>query len=177
MLLVNVYHCMGNQSEEAIATERANEDIPEIAARDIVIAGISGFLGILAMIPFFAIAYLLGALSPEAFGALAELVGMPRESVLTLPIGVFIFIGGGITTLPLLFVALAEFLPPRRSVALRGVSYAVIVWTGFLIAFWSGESGTELLVYVLTTLLAHIAYGYVLGGVFDHYAEPPDYNV
>lgn len=161
----------------AATGEQTGKRETDIGIREILIAGGAGFVGMVAMVPFFAVGYALGVISPDAFAGLAELLGVPAESSLAFPLGAFIFVGGGITTLPILFVSLAEFLPPARSTALRGVTYAVIIWTGFLIAFWTGQTGLQLWGYVLVSLLAHVAYGYVLGSLFLRYAHIPRYEV
>lgn len=164
---------MANSPHGTITPDTAND----LDFREVLVAGGAGFAGMVAMIPFFAVAFLLGALSPEAFAGLAELLSIPANSPLAFPIGAFIFIGGGMTTLPLLFISLAEFLPPKRSIPLRGVTYAIIIWTGFSIAFWTGQGGLQLATYLVITLLAHMAYGYVVGWLFSRFEDLPKYKV
>ena len=77
----------------------------------------------------------------------------------------------------MLFVSLAEFLPPERDVGLRGVSFAVIVWTGFLMAFSTGQTGRTLVLYAALSLAAHVAYGYALGALYDRFVDAPRYDV
>lgn len=168
---------MTNGAGATATAESTGKRPTDIGIREILIAGGAGLVGMLAMIPFFAVGYVLGVISPEAFAGLAELLGVSAGSPLAFPLGAFIFVGGGMTTLPLLFVALAEFLPPARSIGLRGVTFAVVIWTGFLIAFWTGQSGILLGGYVVVSLLAHVAYGYVLGTLFGRFARIPRYEV
>lgn len=137
-----------------------------------VVAGGAGLVGMVAMAPVLGIAWLVGALQPSAFAGLAEIVGLGPNFV----VGALIFVLGGMVTLPLLFVSLAVFLP-GRTVAIRGLSYATIVWTGFVVAFYSGETGAMLALFLGITLVAHWVYGYVLGFLYDRYATIPIYDV
>ncbi|QLG26832.1 hypothetical protein HUG10_04430 [Halorarum halophilum] len=168
---------MSNSSETASETESGGNSSRNITPRKLVIAGGAGFVGILAMLPFFAVAYTFGALTPVAFASLSELVGISTTSPWAFPVGVILFVGAGMTMLPILFVSLAGFLPPERSLGLRGVAFATIVWTGFFFAFEIDQSGVTFWVFVVTTLLAHFAYGYVLGSLFGRYARVPSYDV
>jgi cytochrome c oxidase subunit 1 len=144
-----------------------------IGVREAGVAAAAGLAGMAAMAPLLALGVLTGLLTPGAFAGLAEIVGLGPD----LAIGLFIFVGGGLTTLPLLFVSLATFLPPARSVALRGATFAVVVWSGFAVAFYDGQTGLALAGFLALTLLAHVVYGYVLGAVYDRRAEIPDYVV
>lgn len=168
---------MSNSSETTTGTESESNGSSDLTPRKVAIAGGAGFVGILAMLPFFAAAFAFGALTPVAFASLSELVGISTSSPWALPVGVLIFVGAGVTMLPLLFVSLAGFLPPEGSLGLRGVSFAAIVWTGFYFAFEIDQSGLTFWVFVVTTLLAHFAYGYVLGSLFGRFARVPSYNV
>lgn len=134
-----------------------------IGTHELLVAAGAGLAGQAAMVPFFVAAYPLDATSPASFVGVAELIGTSAGAPLALPVGVALFVAGGTVTLPLLFVALAEFLPPERDVGLRGVSLAVVVWTGFAIAFSTGQTGRTLGVYAALSLGAHVAYGYALG--------------
>ncbi|WP_224335238.1 DUF6789 family protein [Haloprofundus halobius] len=138
----------------------------------VTVAAGAGFGGMVAMTPILAVGLLLGVIEPSAFAGLAEIV-MLGESF---PIGMFIFVAGGMTSLPLLFVSLAVFLP-GKTLARRGVSYATIVWTGFIIAFYTEQTGATLAGYLALTLVAHWVYGYVLGLLYDRYAAIPQYEV
>lgn len=52
-----------------------------------------------------------------------------------------------------------------------GFVFATIMWTGFLVAFYSSQAGLALVLYLLLTLLAHWAYGVLLGLVFSVVAQ------
>jgi cytochrome c oxidase subunit 1 len=137
-----------------------------------VIAGVAGLAGVLAMSPLLFVAWALGALDPAAFAGLAEIVNLGADPLL----GALIFVGGGATTLPLLFVAWALFFP-GETLPRRGIVHASIVWTGFAIAFYSGQAGVALALYLVLTLAAHVVYGAVLGYVYGRLATIPVYEI
>jgi cytochrome c oxidase subunit 1 len=99
-------------------------------------------------------AALVGVLDPAAFAELAELVGLPAVPLL----GAGLFLVGGTVTWPLVFLAFAEYLPGRLLFE-SGLSFATIIFPGFAIAFYSGQSGLALLGYLAFGLSAHWAYG------------------
>lgn len=165
-----------SETPDGARPEAASREYPSLDVRDALVAGGAGLAGMVAMLPILLVAYLLGALNPEAFTALAEIVGLGGTPYSFL-IGMIIFVGGGMTTLPLLFVSLAEFLPPANDIPISGVTYATVVWTGFVIAFDPGLDGLMFGLYLVMTLAAHWAYGYVLGEVYSRYATVPAYRV
>ena len=172
---------MSGASDEA-RPEAASREYPRFRARDALAGAVAGLGGMAAMVPVLLVAYVAGALEPRAFTALAEIVGLaPTVSVgggsYGLLIGAIIFVGGGMTTLPLLFVSLAVFLPPADNIPLAGVTFATVIWTGFAIAFYTGQTGVALALYLALTLIAHWAYGYVLGALYPRFAPVPIYDV
>lgn len=102
----------------------------------------------------------------HVFVILAALLG--SDSVL---LGLVLFFGGGMLTWPLLYITLGQYLPGEG--ATRGMVFAAILWLGFAPGFSGGILGAEapavvqggagLLVYLLVTLFAHLAYGAILG--------------
>jgi hypothetical protein len=160
---------MANRAESATTTVR---ETGGIGVRELATAMGAGFVGTLAMSPLLAVAWLLGVVSPRAFEALAALTGLGAS----LPLGVFIFVGGGTTTLPLLFVALAMFMPGRTTTE-KGIAFAVVVWTGWSIAFFTGQTGLALLGFLVVGLLSHVVYGGVLGALYGRFASFPEYDV
>jgi len=44
------------------------------------------------------------------------------------------------------------------------------MWTRFVMAFYTGQSGLLLVAYVILTFLAHVFYGLSLGAVFNYFA-------
>ncbi|KTG08628.1 hypothetical protein AUR64_18355 [Haloprofundus marisrubri] len=153
-------------------TQETSDQEAGLSLDMVTVAAGAGLGGMIAMTPILVVGILLGVLSPSAFAGLAEIVMLGDSFA----IGSFIFIAGGMTSLPLLFVSLAVFLP-GSTLARRGVTYATIVWTGFIIAFYTQQTGTALAGYLVITLVAHWAYGYVLGLLYDRYAAIPQYDV
>ncbi|WP_336000365.1 DUF6789 family protein [Halorientalis halophila] len=132
---------------------------------DTLYGAIGGLLGTLAMSGVLFTAAFIGVFDVAAFAELAGLVGL-RESALA---GYLLFIVGGVTTWAILFRAIAEFLPGQVLVV-SGLSYATIMSTGFMIAFYTGQSGLELVGYLGFVLVAHWLYGLGLAGTI-RYAE------
>jgi hypothetical protein len=160
---------MANRAEQTTTTVRESSDI---GVREIATATGAGFVGTLAMSPLLAVAWVLGVVSPGAFESLAALTGLGAS----LPLGVFIFVGGGTTTLPLLFVALAMFMPGRTTTQ-KGIAFAAVVWTGWSIAFYTGQTGLTLVGFLVVGLLSHVVYGGVLGTLYGRFASFPEYEV
>ncbi|WP_224449376.1 DUF6789 family protein [Haloprofundus salilacus] len=154
------------------ATQETSDQEAGLSLDMATVAAGAGLGGMVAMTPILAIGILLGVLEPSAFAGLSEIVGLGPSFL----IGTVIFVGGGMTTLPLLFVSLAVFLP-GATLARRGVSFSSIIWTGFAIAFYSEQTGAALAGYLVLTLVSHWAYGYVLGVLYDRYAAVPQYEV
>ncbi len=163
---------MRNEPETHSSKETSRES-GQIGIRELSVASLSGLVGMVAMQPLFGIATVLGVLDPLAFAEFANIVGYGLD----LWGGVGIFVAGGVTVLPLLFITLGNYLPPASSVPLRGVTYGTIVWTGFVIAFYTGQTGTGLAMYLLLTLGNHWIYGVVLGSVYTRYASVAVYEV
>lgn len=160
---------MANRAESATTTV---QETGGIGVREIVTAASAGFVGTVAMSPILAVGWILGGVSPAAFESLATLTGLGAS----LPLGVFIFVGGGTTTLPLLFVALAMFMPGRTTTQ-KGVAFAAVVWTGWSIAFFTGQTGLTLVAFLVVGLLSHAVYGGVLGALYGRFASFPEYEV
>ncbi|KTG27465.1 DUF6789 family protein [Haloferax profundi] len=158
------------ETTSQVAVER--EEAKGIGVREISSSALGGVVGTLAMAPFLGIAWLLGAIEPEAFAALATIVGLGSS----FPIGAFIFVGGGIVTLPILFVSLGMFMP-GRTVRQKGAVFGGIMWTGFIVAFFTGQVGLTLVTYLALTLVGHLAYGAALGSVYGRLADVPEYQV
>lgn len=156
------------------ATESPTDAAADLVGifKDGVIGAVAGAAGTVMLSAVLFVALNLGTFDSAAFGGLAELVGI-GESVL---VGYVIFFAGGMTTWPLLFVSLQEYLP-GSTLALRGVTFATVTWTGFLGAFYTGQSGLALAGYVVFSLVAHWAYGFTLGSVFEYFLERVDTRI
>jgi hypothetical protein len=159
--------------------ERVTGESESKAANDLrrvvvggVVGAIAGGLGTLVDSVVLYVAILLDAFDPAQFGELASLAGIGDPFIGTGDplVGYLIFVGGGMTTWPFLFAALHQYLPGWR-MAVSGVTFAAIGWSGFAIAFYSGETGVALALFVALTFLGQCLYGVVVGLVFE-YAEP-----
>ena len=161
----------GEAVDSGIATTETEPELGTLAGivTDGIIGAVGGFAGTALMTVVFLVASTLGGFDLASFATTAELVG--AEAVfgadLLVPIGYVIFLGGGMTTWPLLFASLGEYLP-GETYAKRGLVYGFVLWSGFALAFYGGYTGLGLVVYVLTTLLGHLGYGFALGSVFDY---------
>jgi cytochrome c oxidase subunit 1 len=125
-------------------------------------AAIGGLVGTVLMSGGLGTAALVGVLDPASFGELAELVGLPADPLL----GAALFLVGGTVTWPLLFLAFQEYLPGRLMFE-TGLVFATLIASGFVIAFYSGQSGLSLIGYLGFVVVAHWAYGLGLTVTFQ----------
>jgi cytochrome c oxidase subunit 1 len=115
----------------------------------------------------------IGALDPASTAGLAAIVGLGESRV----VGYVLLSAAGVVLWPLLFIAIGERVP-GGSAPLRGLSFGTVMWSGFVLAFYAGQSRSALVIYATTTLLAHWAYGFVLGTAFDFLADRiPDFDI
>lgn len=162
-----------SSEQETRSSKEISRESGQIGIRELSVAALAGLAGMVAMQPIFGVATIIGVLDPVAFSGFANIVGYG----LNFWGGVGIFVLGGITVLPLLFITLGNYLPPATSVPLRGVTYGSIVWPGFVLAFYTGQSGPALVIYLVMTLINHWVYGAVLGSVYTRYASIAVYEV
>lgn len=155
-------------ADESMTTESPDEVLSDIAVlvRDGVIGAAAGFAGTTAMTVVLFIAVSFDAFDFSSIAALSEIVGL-GDSLL---IGYLIFLAGGMVTWPLLFASLGRYVP-GGSTPQRGLSFATVMWTGFVLAFYTEQTGLALALYAVLTLVAHWIYGFVLGAAFDFFAE------
>ena len=161
-----------SQKETGMARPEADSEGRLLGVKQAALGAAAGLAGMAAMAPFLGAAWALDAFELAAVAGLSDIVGFDGSFLL----GSVIFVGGGMTTLPLLFASLAVFLP-GEAMSAKGAVFGAIVWTGFAVAFWSEQTGATLALYLLFTLLAHLAYGTVLGTLYGRYAEIPVYDV
>jgi len=131
--------------------------------RNAALGVVGGLVGTLLMAGGLGTAVLVGVLDPASFGELAALVGLPASPLL----GTVLFLIGGTVTWPLLFLTFQEYLPGRLLFE-TGLVFATLISTGFVIAFYTGQSGLALLGYVGFVLVAHWAYGLGLTVTFQY---------
>ncbi|WP_339103615.1 DUF6789 family protein [Haloterrigena salinisoli] len=122
-----------------------------------------GLVGTLLMTGVLLVAVALGVFDLESFADLATLVGLPAN--LALGYGLFLF--AGMTVWPLLFLSLGEYLPGELTF-ITGLWYATVIASGFVIAFYTGQTGLELVTYLVFALLAHWIYGLGLAGMITY---------
>lgn len=99
----------------------------------------------------------LGA--PES---IARFVGVPGHRY----IGLAIFIAVGILVWPVVFAAIEDrlaSLPGGRDVAIRGVVFGLLLWIAFLVLGSGQLTWPFVVLYLLFTLIGHVAYGFTLG--------------
>lgn len=146
--------------------------------RDVVLTAVlGGLLGVIAMLPVLAgIPRLLGEFRTQPvvdFAALGMVIGLEPS----LALGVAIFVLAGTVVLPLLFVVAGAFLPPRQPRRVRGVTFATLMWTGFVLAFWPGGNWITVVLFLGFSLAAHWIYGLVLGATVERLVGIPEHDV
>ncbi|WP_324756080.1 DUF6789 family protein [Haloarcula sp. GH36] len=159
-------------AEESVTDAEEFDSLAGIVA-DGVVGAAGGLVGTAMMSVVFLIAQSLGVFSISDFAILTELVGLSGY-VPEVLVGFIIFLGGGMFPWPLLFASLKAYLPGQSSDAVSGAFFGGAMWTGFVLAFYTGQSGIALGLYAVLTLLAHVVYGVGLGMVFDYFATRPD---
>lgn len=139
---------------------------------DGVVGAAGGMVGMALMTVVLLIAESLGAFSRASFATLTELMGLDGV-VPAVTFGYLVFLAVGLVQWPLLFAALKSYLPGASDPA-KGVVFGTTLWSGFVIAYYGGYQGTALALYVVLTLIAHWAYGFGLGLVFQYFTTRPD---
>lgn len=151
-------------------------DIP-ITGRIVFAAMSGGLLGTILMLPI-----LVGVpnlLNLFRTNPITEFAGFGAFFGLepSLELGIALFLIGGTVVLPLMFVVVGAFLPPRSPRFVRGATFATIFWTGFVPAFWPEGGALVVGIFLLVSLVSHWVYGLTLGYVLDHTTEIPQHNV
>ncbi|MFB6161602.1 MAG: DUF6789 family protein [Haloferacaceae archaeon] len=126
-----------------------------------VLVGIPGLLGLFRTAPI------------TDFAGIAGFFGVEP----TLALGVALFGAGGTVVLPLVFLVIGSFLPPKTPRAVRGVTFATCFWIGFVTAFWPGGSTATGALFLVLSLLGHWTYGLTLGAVLDRTTGIPQHEV
>lgn len=101
------------------------------------------------------------------FDAIARFARVPGEPAL----GFVIYALVGTVAWPLLFLSLEEYVPLDLDPAVAGMLMGTVLWFAFAIIGRGDMGGPLLLVYLTFTLLAHLAYGFVLGAVYARFAD------
>ena len=101
--------------------------------------------------------------APES---IARFVGVPGHRY----IGLAIFIAVGILVWPVVFAAIEDYLaglPGGRDTAIRGVFFGLLLWIAFLVLGTGELTWPFVVLYLLFTLIGHVAYGFTLGVVYQ----------
>lgn len=134
--------------------------------RDIVSALVSGVVGTAVVVVTLYVGDALTGFALDPFGPLSRFVGEESDPV----VGFLLFAAIGVFAWPFLFLTLVEYLPGGPDV-LSGLLFGVVLWVGFVVAFAPAIGPVSLVVYLFVTLVAHLAYGFVLGEVYQRFAE------
>lgn len=140
-------------------------------------AMLCGFVGMVAYLPVLVgIPLVLDLFSTEPivrFSSFFAFFGLEQSFAL----GIALYVLGGTLFLPVQFLVVGAYLPPEEPRFARGVTYALIYWTGFLLVFWPGGTFLANALFVITSLLYHILYGGTLGYLIDRWEQIPQHAV
>lgn len=161
---------------ESVATGEREEAMP-ITARRIVTAIVGGFLGIVLMQPLLVgVPYVLNLFRTKPLLAFAEFAHFLAIEP-SIPIAIYMFIFGGAVVLPLIFLVVGAFLPPKSPMYARGMTFATMFWTGFVFVFWPGGGAFTIAVFLVVSLVGHWLYGAVLGFTVEALVGIPIHEV
>jgi hypothetical protein len=167
------------RQEDDVAIDVSEDATPEFdrfvgVLTDGVVGGLGGLAGTVTMTVVLLAGSSVGAVNVEQFSLLASLLGFDVLLPVTdVAAGYLVFLAIGMFVWPLLLASIGRYLPGDRF-AVKGIPFGVALWTGFSIQFYSGESGSLLLAYLAITLVAHVAYGFSVGTVFDYFSTRPE---
>lgn len=168
---------MSEHTTESTRIEPALEGEVPITVKVVLTAMGGGFVGMVLMLPVLVglpLVFDLFRTEPIAnFAPFITYFGIEPS----LALGVGLFVIGGTTILPLVFVVVGSFLPPEQPRYARGVTFATIFWLGFVLAFWPGGDGLTVSLFVVVSLLAHWVYGAALGSVLSRTTGIPQHEV
>ncbi len=85
-------------------------------------------------------------------------------------LGLALFVGAGAVLWPLLFAVFGWRLP-GSSLITSGVVVALILWVAFTVGFSQGLARGDVALFVAVGLVAHLAYGAILGGAYQALGE------
>ena len=166
-------------TNETLTGEELDSSTAElpITIRLIGTAMLGGVVGMVLMLPL-----LVGA--PVALGLFRTAPIVDFASVgsffglqPSLGLGIFMFVLGGSTLLPVQFLVIGGFLPPESPRYVRGASFMTAYWFGFVFAFWPGGGAITVGIFVVVSLVSHWIYGISLGYLVDRWAEIPQHRV
>ncbi|WP_226041656.1 DUF6789 family protein [Natrinema sp. DC36] len=151
------------QDDRPLSLSGRIKPVARTVANDAGTGAVGGVVGTLLMSGVLAVAVLLGAFDLESFATLTTFVGLPAN----LALGYGLFLVGGMTVWPLLFLSLGEYLPGELTLV-TGLWYATVISPGFALAFYTGQTGLELVTFLIFVPLAHWIYGLGLAGTIAY---------
>ena len=167
---------MSQRGEFTSVDQTAVSEVP-ITVRLVLTAMVSGLVGMVLMLPLLVgVPVLFGLFRTEPIVQFAN-IGVFFGFEPTLALGVALFVVGGTTILPLMFLVVGAFLPPKRPRYARGVTFATVFWVGFVLAFWPGEGILAVSLFLVFSLVSHWIYGGVMGLMLDYFVEIPQHDV
>src|SRR6056297_3338464 len=141
---------------DAVAESNEFDNLRGIVA-DGVVGAAGGLVGTALMSVVFLIAQSVGAFALTDFAILTELLGV-EAYVPSVLFGFLLFLAGGMVPWPLLFASLMAYLPGESS-PVSGAFFGAAMWTGFVRAFYTDQTGLTLVLYALLTLVARVVGG------------------
>lgn len=158
----------GEADSGALGASEYDSDSMTGIVFDGVIGAISGAVGTAVMTVILLVGTSLGGFEIESFAMIVDLIGLSAIAPgYAMALGYLLFLAGGMVTWPLLFASIGRYLP-GETWARQGAFFGFILWTGFVLAFYTDYAGAALGVYVIVTFLGHLAYGFCLGAVLDY---------
>jgi len=148
-----------------------------ITLRLIGIAMLSGFVGMVAMLPVLvglpALLDLFSTAPIVRFSTFGSFLGLGPS----LALGIALFVMGGTLFLPIQFLVVGAYLPPEEPRYARGVTYALIYWIAFVMVFLPSTGPLGIGVFLVVSMLYHVFYGLALGYLLDEWGEIPQHAV
>ena len=136
---------------------------------DGVFGAIAGFAGTVVLTAFLLASSVFGGFEFSNFAATTELLLLtPFVGDQGALVGYVLFVIGGSVVWPLMLASIGLYLPGEQF-STRGAVFGAVIWTGFVFGFGAtlGSSTLGLAAFVVLSFLGHVAYGYVMGDVFD----------
>lgn len=164
-------------SAEVHPAAAAEAETTPISRRYIAVAMGGGLAGTVLMLPILVgVPQLFDLFQTEPitrFAGVGTFFGVDP----TVELGIGLFLVGGTVMLPLVFLVVGAFLPPETPRALRGVTFATIMWIGFAPAFWPRAGLLAVGTYLVVSLVGHWVYGATLGLVLHRTTGIPQHEV
>jgi hypothetical protein len=178
------------QDAESVPPEQASDSAltTDITLRLVGLSMVCGLIGMVVMLPLLAgVPVALGIFQAEPliefaniatfFGITPDLIGSVLGYDPRLVLGGLIFVFGGILFLPVQFLVVASFLPPETPRFVRGGTFAILWWFGFVFAFWPSGAVITIAAFVLLSFAAHLLYGLTMGYLITRWAAIPQHAV